>query len=222
MMRDTRIPGLAAALLAVCATAAHATVLVPGSLADLVRDAQVIVCGRVTEVSAQWADGRRRIESVVVIEASGYLKGDYGGRLAFKVPGGAIGRYQSVMMGAPVFRPGDDVILFLGAEGPELPHLIGFSQGVLRLARDQHTGRLLVQPPPAAAARARTLPVRRGDLSRRPIPYEEFAARIQALMTPRASVAARPAARLPETEGPAKGVRGGRTVPDRKIVVKTP
>ena len=188
--RTQSVGWLVTALVA-CASVAQATMLIPGTLAELVRDARVIVRGQVVDVRAQWADGRRRVETVVVVEAAGYLKGDFGKRLAFKVHGGEIGRYQSVMVGAPVFRTGDQVVLFLSSQGPSLPNLIGFSQGVLRLARDQRTGRMLVLSPPLDATGSTAQVVRRGDPSRQPVPYEEFAARVRALVTPRSVVAPR-------------------------------
>ena len=184
--------GMLAAALVACASAAQATTLVPGTLTELVRDAGVIVRGQVVEVRPQWADGRRRVETVVVVQAAGYLKGDFGARLAFKVPGGEIGRYQSVMVGAPVFRPGDQVVLFLSSQGPLLPTLVGFSQGVLRLGRDERTGRTLVLSPPLDPAGSAAQVIQRGDPSRRPVPYEQFAARVKALVTPRSVDRPRP------------------------------
>ena len=160
-----------------------ATVLVPATLDDLVSDAHVIVVGRVAEVRTQWADGRRRVESIVVVEAETYLKGDYGPQLVFKVPGGAMGRYRSVVAGGPVFRDGDEVVLFLAADGPALPHLVGFSQGVLRLARDPDTGRRLVLSPPPPAAHAAAQPVTRGDPSRRSVTVEAFATNVRSIAT---------------------------------------
>ncbi len=180
----TRLAGLLAAALAAGAGAAHATVLVPATLPELVRDAQVIVRGRVADVRPQFVEGQRRIETVVVIDAVGYLKGDYGQQFVFKVPGGELWGYQSVTVGAPVFRAGDEVVLFLSSQGPELPHLIGFSQGVLRLVHDADTGQALVQSPPLESAAPRPQPVVRGDGSRRSIAYEQFAARVRLLVAP--------------------------------------
>ncbi|MBE3071997.1 MAG: hypothetical protein IMZ67_03400 [Acidobacteria bacterium] len=171
-----------AAAAVTCVGSAQATVLVPGTLDELVRDARVVVVGRVVEVRAQWAEGRRRVESVVVVEANGYLKGDFGPRLAFKVPGGEIGRYRSVTVGAPVFRDGDEVVLFLDADGPALPHLVGFSQGVLRIVRDRLTGRAMVLAPPADAAGTAPQAVTRGDASRTPAAIDAFAARVRAMV----------------------------------------
>jgi hypothetical protein len=183
------VAGCLAAALAASAVAAHATVLVPGTLAELVRDAQVIVRGRVADVRFQFTDGRRRVETVVVLEAESYLKGDYGSQVVFKVPGGEIGRYQSVMVGAPVFRQGDEVVLFLSSQEPELPHLVGFNQGVLRLVRDAATGRALVQSPPPDATGTKAQTIRRGEPARHAMVFEEFAARVQSLVTPRKGAA---------------------------------
>jgi hypothetical protein len=180
--KQMRMMWCLAAATVMSVSTARATVLVPSTLTELVRDARVIVVGRVVEVRAQWAEGRRRVESVVVVEANGYLKGDYGPRLAFKVPGGEIGRYRSVTVGAPVFRDGDEVVLFLDAEGPALPHLVGFSQGVLRLVRDAGTGRAMVLAPPRDAAGTAAQPVARGDASRRAVAIDAFAATVRAMV----------------------------------------
>ena len=173
---------LAAAAVMTVSTA-RATVLVPGTLNELVRDARVVVIGRVVEVRAQWTEGRRRVETVVVVEADAYLKGDYGPRLAFKVPGGEMGRYRSVMVGAPVFREGDEVVLFLDADGPVLPHLVGFSQGVLRLSRVRGTGRTMVLAPPLDMTGGAAQAIARGDASRAPVAIEVFAATVRAIVT---------------------------------------
>ncbi len=190
-IHGTRLACWLAVALAAGAGAAHATVLVPATLPELVRDAQVIVRGRVADVRPQFVEGHRRIETVVVVDAEGYLKGDYGRQFVFKVPGGELWGYQSIMVGAPVFREGDEVVLFLATQGPELPHLVGFSQGVLRLVRDAETGQALVQSPPLESSATRPQPVVRGDRSRHSVGYDEFAARVRILVTPRRGSAVR-------------------------------
>ena len=169
---------LAAAVAAV--PAVRATVLVPADLGDLVRGSQAIVHGRVVDVTAEWADGRRRIDSLVTIEAEQYLKGDFGERVTFRVPGGRIGRYRSVMVGAPSFAEGDEVVLFLGASGPSIPYVLGLSQGVFRVIEDPQTNARLVVPPPVVAG-VDVQPVRRGDSGRRPMPLDRFADEVRAL-----------------------------------------
>jgi hypothetical protein len=161
--------------------AARATVLVPAELGELVRESQAIVHGRVADVTAVWADGRRRIDSLVTIEVREYLKGDLGAQVTIRVPGGQIGRYRSVMVGAPAFAEGDEVVLLLGARGPSYPYVLGLSQGVFRVVEDPQTRARLVVPPPLVAG-VEVQAVKRGDGARRPLPLDRFTAEVRALV----------------------------------------
>ena len=160
--------------------AASATVLAPADLGELVRSSRAVVHGRVTGVQAQWVSGHRRIDSFVTVEAAEYFKGDLGPLVTFRVPGGQIGRYRSVTVGAPVFQEGDEVVLFLGARGPSIPYVLGLSQGVFRVVGEPVTGRRLVTPP-ALVAGVEPVAVRRGDPSRRPVNLGSFGDAVRAL-----------------------------------------
>ena len=50
------------------------------------------------------------------------------------MPGGRLGRYRSLVVGAPTFEAGQRVVVFLGATPPSLPYVLGMSQGVFRVA----------------------------------------------------------------------------------------
>lgn len=165
----------AAILLALVPVTLRATVLVPIEFRELVASSTVIVRGRVVSARAEWVDGRRAIETIVTIEPSEYLRGDLGERLTLAVPGGQLGRYRTVFVGAPVFGEGDDVVLFLNAAGAPQPHIVGLSQGVFRVVTDQRSGRVLVTPPAVMApAGVDAAPVVRGDPSRRAVTFEVF------------------------------------------------
>ena len=153
-------------LLAPVASAASATIVAPADLIELTRSASVIVRGRVVSTSTQWTDGRRRVETLVVIEAGAYLKGDSGSRVTLRVPGGDLGRYRSVMPGAPRFAEGDTVVVFLDGKAPAIPHIVGFNQGVFRVRRDSISGDAVVMPPPLVALGDSPQRVVRGDGSR--------------------------------------------------------
>jgi len=84
--------------LIVIAPSARATTLVPADLGELSRDAIAIARGRVVSVDARWTDDRRAIETLVTIDVAGYLKGDLGSTLQFRVPGGQLGRLRSIDM----------------------------------------------------------------------------------------------------------------------------
>ena len=69
-----------------------------------------------------------------------------------------MGPYRSVMLGAPTFVEGEEVVVFLAASGPAIPHLVGLAQGVFRVRTDVATGARLVTPEivrmPGAATRS--------------------------------------------------------------------
>ena len=93
----------------------RATVLVPAEFREIVAGSQIIVYGRVVDVRAEWSDDRRRIDTLVSVQAGSYLKGGPASVVTFRVPGGQIGRYKNVMIGAPEFQPGEEAVLFLRA-----------------------------------------------------------------------------------------------------------
>jgi hypothetical protein len=159
-----------------------ATVLVPAEFHEIVNGSQVIVHGRVVDVQSDWTEDRFRIETMVTLEAGAYFKGGPGERVTFRVPGGTIGRYRSLMVGAPEFRVGDEVVMFLRSEGPSVPHVFGLSQGVFRIRRELRSGRRVVVPPALMASSDAPQAVRRGAANRRPVPLETFRAQVRTAM----------------------------------------
>lgn len=174
-------------ILEVAVAQVRATVLLPADLAALVRGSQAVVHGRVVNVRAAWADGRRRIESFVTVEVVEYFKGDLGGRVTIRVPGGQIGRYRSVTVGAPTFREGDEVVLFLNARGPSIPYVLGLSQGVFRVRAATGFSESVVTPSPLLAGSTDERVIR-GASSRRPIPLSTFGETVRALVGSRGGV----------------------------------
>ena len=114
-----------------------ATVLVPAELGELASEAHAIARGRVVAVEGRVSDDRRDIETLVTLEPESWLKAPATGSpetVQFRVPGGQVGRYRRIVLGAPEFLVGQRVVVFLGGSAPRVPHLIGLSQGVFRLA----------------------------------------------------------------------------------------
>src|SRR5216684_4522086 len=126
-------------LLALAATA-RATVIIPADLGELSRDALAIVRGRVARIDATWTEDRGTIETIVTLEVERYLKGAFGQMVRFHVAGGELGRFRSIVVGAPEFVVDQHVVVFLGAHGPTVPHIVGFNQGVYRLVRTDSAG----------------------------------------------------------------------------------
>ena len=167
--------------LMLCSFPAGATVLVPTDLGELARDAGAIVRGRVSAIEARWSGGRRSIETVVTVDVEESLKGSLGRTVRFVVPGGTLGRYRSLFVGAPQFAAEERVVLFLGWRGPSYPYLLGLGQGVFRVAANANRTGAMVTPPPMVAPEAGSARIVRGDLSRVPMPLAAFEQRVREL-----------------------------------------
>jgi hypothetical protein len=160
------------------ASPAAATVYVPVDFREMVTASQAIVHGRVVDVRSEVTRDRTRVVSYVTLEAAEHLKGSFGSAVTFSVPGGQVGRYRRIIVGAPQFERGDEVVVFLSARGPSIPYLFGLSQGVYRVVRGAD-GRALVTPPAIMARGTGTERVVRGDPARRPLPLTSFAREVR-------------------------------------------
>jgi hypothetical protein len=171
-----------AVLMALLASTAGASIYVAADLSELVAEASAVVHGRVRSTEAHWLEGRTGIETIVTLDIDESFKGSLGDSISLRVPGGRMGPYRSILVGAPTLREGDEVVLFLAGGGPAVPHLVGLAQGVFRVVVDQDSGRRSVVPeigPSGASAGAVRLV--RGDPSRRPVSIEAFGARVREL-----------------------------------------
>jgi hypothetical protein len=181
-MHSTRptIGALVGAALATWCAAAGGTTLAPTDFAALVSESAAIVHGRVVSTRADWADGRGHVETFVTIEVEQYLKGDLGAPIEIRIPGGDLGRYRDVFVGAPRLAVGDDVILCLSVKGGGKPHVLGLTLGVFRVRHDG--GVTLVSPPPAFSRDGESRRIVRGSRSQAPVTIATFAADIADLL----------------------------------------
>jgi hypothetical protein len=153
-----------------------ATTVLPVDFAQMVAASQVIVHARVVAVEGELVGSRRTIESRVTVAVVSPLKGQPGPVVVFRVPGGRVGRYRRIFVGAPTFNPGDEVLLFLKGQVPAMPMPYGLSQGVYRISRV--TGSPLVMPVPAIDGVAGTV---RGDPARTPLSLDDFRRQVRTL-----------------------------------------
>jgi hypothetical protein len=173
----------------VCASALHATVLVPAEFREVVNGSDLIAYGRVVSVAPVRVEGQTRIDSLVTFEVGSWLKGGGESSITFWTPGGQLGRYRSVRVGAPTFNVGDEAVMFLTSAGQPVPTVFGMSQGVFRVRRDPDTGERMVVPPPLLAAGNEPQTLRRGDRTRQPVPLDTFGAQVRSVMAePRGAV----------------------------------
>lgn len=152
-----------------------ATVIVPIEFRELVTTSPVIVQGRVTDVRSAFVNGRRSVETFVTVEAGDYLKGNLGSHVTLRVPGGEIGRYRTIFIGAPEFQVGEEVVLFLKTARGAVPVIAGLNQGAFRIVSDRDSGRRIVTAPILLGRGGPDAePVVRGANTRRPMPIETF------------------------------------------------
>ena len=164
-----------AVLLVACVLAGgqlYATTLVPAEFGQMAREAEVIVHGTIVSVQGQLGP-RRQIESLVTVQVVDTLKGTPGAQTVFRVPGGRVGQYRRVMVGAPQFAAGEEVFLFLKGRAPAIALPYGLSQGVYRVARSGGAATVL---PAVVSGSGR---VTRGDPARQPLDPASFARQVQ-------------------------------------------
>ncbi len=103
----------------------------PFSIAELARQSDDIVHGRVMGLSAQWTDPQRGlIETVAMLSIHETLKGAaFDSALLVHTPGGRIGDLTMIVSDQPVLRPGEDVLLFLTRQPGGEPGVFGGDQG---------------------------------------------------------------------------------------------
>ncbi len=175
-MRTFTIVLLAA--LAVAAPPARALTVLPATFEELVHESVAVVHGRVREVAGRWTADRRTIESTVTLDVYDAFKGAETDTATFVVPGGEAGGRLLVMPGAPTFRVGDEVVVFLRGRAPSIPQPVGLSLGVYRVTHPA-AGTALVVPSPIHTAEAPTRVVR-GTPARQVRALADFGAAVRA------------------------------------------
>jgi hypothetical protein len=152
-----------------------ASVVIPATLDELASEADLIVHARIARVDARQAPGTLRVERVVTLAVVRTLKGSPGEALQLVLPGGTYGRYRTVVPGVPEVAEGEEAVLFLRPSPAGATHLVGFSQGILRVRIDPSTGQRMVGAPVLSEVAG---PVVRGAADRGPQPLATIEARI--------------------------------------------
>jgi hypothetical protein len=128
----------AAALLPVPAPPPAAGGSISGVLpvADLARRADLVVIGRVQEVTAVRRSADGLVETLVTLHVEEVLKGAAGPTVEFARLGGRVGAVTSVVPGAPEFAAGERVLVFLARRPDGRLGLSDLFQAKFSLERD--------------------------------------------------------------------------------------
>ena len=116
---------------------ADAALVVPHTLESLDEAADLVIRGRVGQQWSKWDEAHRRIWTYTEIEVLEDLRGSGTAPelVTVRILGGTVGEVSMRMSGAPELTPGDELVLFLRAAGPEQWSIVGLSQGAFRLQR---------------------------------------------------------------------------------------
>ena len=126
------------------AAPASATSVVALKLDEIARHADGAVGGTVRNTVARKApDGS--IYTFVTLEELDVVLGRYAERtLTIRLKGGTVGDETLLIEGAPRFREGERVVVFLAGNGQAMMPIVGWEQGLFRVVRDPWSGREVV------------------------------------------------------------------------------
>jgi len=161
----------------------QAHVVIPAEFREVATEATLIVRGRVTDVRSVVEPGNG-IESIAAVAVESVLKGQAGGFVYVRVPGGEVGRSKVVMVGAPTFRVGQRAVFFLKPNATDSSFRpIGLTLGVYRVQAEPGTGRPVIAPPVVAGRTAPLFgPTTRGDTRRKLMPVRDFEALVRVVL----------------------------------------
>jgi hypothetical protein len=125
------------ALLAVT-PAAHSTTLARLQFAELARESTAVARLRCLGSESRWERGE--IWTETRFEVLELEKGLLPGLVTVRMLGGQVEHLHSRVDGVPVFRPGEEVYLFLWGREGEAYSVLGWSQGTFRVAKNPRTG----------------------------------------------------------------------------------
>ncbi len=173
----------ACALLVSLAARADASQVLALGLDELTSRADRVVLGEIVDLRSAWDAQRRHIFSTITVTVSESWKGDLvpGRRLTIVQPGGAVGKFQTIVHGMPAFAVGERAVLFVRAgDGGAV---VGMSQGKRSLRFDGPAQTWMADP----ADRSAVVSIRAdGRLApatpEAPVPLNELRRRVKALV----------------------------------------
>jgi hypothetical protein len=132
-------------LVAVAALAAlplSASTFIAMDEGELLASSQAVVSGKVLDVRAFWNEDRTAIVSEARVLVDELLAGEAPNVVVVKTFGGQVGDFGIVAHGFPTFQAGEQVLLYLAADGDDF-RVTGYRLGQYRI-RETAKGRLAV------------------------------------------------------------------------------
>jgi len=142
------------------------------SVEALARTSDLVVRGRVEEISARRTDDGRRVFTYVAVATAAAWRGPAPARVVVIVPGGAAGGIAQRVDGAPAFASGEDVVVFLSRAEAGAFRVNGLAQGKYRV--EGGTAR-----PDLSQVEFVSRQVAAGELPPGPVPIAELERRVR-------------------------------------------
>jgi hypothetical protein len=136
----------------VCFVVLLLVLFLPSSLAQvqtmstqqLTEQSSAVILGTCVRMESYWVDGNSKIFTRVRIRGEQTLKGEFGGETEITVPGGRIGNMVYEVTDMPIFREGEEVLLFVWQHPTGKQLITGGTQGKFSVETDKTTGRKII------------------------------------------------------------------------------
>jgi len=134
-MKNRLTAGLCVALVVAALPAAAAT-FVHMDTEELIASSAAVVQGKVLDTRSFWNADRTVIVTEARVEVEDLVAGEAPAVVTVKTFGGQVGDYRVVAEGFPTFAAGDEVLLFLTADGADF-RVTGHQLGDYRVRRTE-------------------------------------------------------------------------------------
>jgi hypothetical protein len=115
------------------------------TLRDLTLGSSDIVIGQVEGARAHWDASHRKIVTEITVQVSESLKGAPPGRLTLTQLGGDVDGFRYSVPGNPLFRAGEEALLFVWRDAKGRAQVNGLAQGKFDITTNAATGERTVQ-----------------------------------------------------------------------------
>jgi len=136
-----RLPAMRPRILVIfflIATSCYATTVQRLGLEELVKKANTIVVGRVTNSRTYWNSNRKLIFTNYTIQVDESIKGQPGGSIEVTTIGGKIGDVELHVSGMPTFQNGENAVVFI-EQSAGYQTVLGLGQGKFTVTNGEVT-----------------------------------------------------------------------------------
>src|SRR5438067_7566420 len=147
MNPNNRVIALLALLItALAVPAANAAIAQAATFDEKVDHAAAIILGKCVKTEARFDPTGRWIVTYATFDVEQSMKGNASGQITIVTPGGSVNGVHQVTSGVPVFREGDEHVVFL--RNTRLgPTPLYFDQGTYDVAAGDHGEKMIVPMP---------------------------------------------------------------------------